>query len=76
MNNIFEDVKGIIAKQLRKDKDEIKNSDRLIEDLGADSLDLADILMTIEEKHGLYISDEDAAKIKTVQDIADYLDRL
>ncbi len=70
---MFEEIKGIIAKQLRINKDEIKNSDRLIEDLGADSLEMAEVLMTIEEKHGIYISDEDIAKIKTVQDIADYL---
>ncbi len=73
---MFEEIKGIIAKQLRIKTEDIKNSDRLIEDLGADSLEMAEVLMTIEEKHGIYISDEDVAKIKTVQDIADYLDKL
>ncbi len=73
---MFEEIKGIIAKQLRINKDEIKNSDRLIEDLGADSLEMAEVLMTIEEKHGIYISDEDVLKIKTVQDIADYLEKI
>jgi acyl carrier protein len=73
---MFEEIKGIIAKQLRINKDEIKNSDRLIEDLGADSLEMAEVLMTIEEKHGIYISDEDIAKIKTVQDIADYIENI
>ena len=73
---MFEEIKGIIAKQLRINKDEIKNSDRLIEDLGADSLEMSEVLMTIEEKNGIYISDEDVMKIKTVQDIADYLDKI
>lgn len=73
---MFEEIKGIIAKQLRIKKEDIKNSDRLIEDLGADSLEMAEVLMTIEEKLGIYISDEDVAKIKTVQDISDYLDNL
>lgn len=73
---MFEEIKGIIAKQLRINKDEIKNSDRLIEDLGADSLEMAEVLMTIEEKHGIYISDDVVSKIKTVQDIADYLEKM
>ncbi|MBE6649024.1 MAG: acyl carrier protein [Ruminococcaceae bacterium] len=73
---MFEEIKGIIAKQLRIKPEEIKNSDRLIEDLGADSLEMAEVLMTIEDKHGIYISDEDVLKIKTVQDIADYLDNM
>ncbi len=73
---MFEEIKVIIAKQLRIKPEEIKNTDRLVEDLGADSLELAEVLMTIEDKHGIYISDEDVAKIKTVQDIADYLDNM
>ncbi len=73
---MFEEIKGIIAKQLRIEKDSIKNTDRLVEDLGADSIEMAEVLMTIEEKFGLYISDEDAYNIKTVQDIADYLDKI
>lgn len=73
---MFEEIKGIIAKQLRINKDEIQNSQRLIEDLGADSLELAEILMTIEEKLGIFISDEDVEKIKTVQDISDQLEKL
>jgi acyl carrier protein len=73
---MFEEIKGIIAKQLRIEKDGIKNTDRLVEDLGADSIEMAEVLMTIEEKFGLYISDEDAYNIKTVQDIADYLDKI
>ena len=73
---MFEEIKGIIAKQLRIEKDSIKNTDRLVEDLGADSIEMAEVLMTIEEKFGLYISDEDAYNIKTVQDVADYLDKI
>lgn len=73
---MFEEIKGIIAKQLRINKEDIKNTDRLIEDLGADSLEMAEVLMTIEEKHGIYISDEDVMKIKTVQDIANYLEKI
>ena len=61
---------------MRIEKDSIKNTDRLVEDLGADSIEMAEVLMTIEEKFGLYISDEDAYNIKTVQDVADYLDKI
>ena len=51
----------------------ISNEDRLVEDLGADSLDLAEILMSIEEEFQIEVPDEDAEKIKTVGDIVDYL---
>ncbi len=73
---MFEEIKSIIAKQLRINKEDIKNTDRLIEDLGADSLEMAEVLMTIEEKFGLYITDEEIEKIKTVGDIANYLDKM
>ncbi len=71
---IFEQVKEIIADRLGVDPDEIKMESRLIEDLGADSLDNAELVMNLEEKFGIEIPDEDQAKIQTIEDIVNYIE--
>ena len=65
-------VRGIIVEQLGLKK-EPKVTDRLVEDLGADSLDCVELVMTMEEEFNLEIPDEEAAKMKTLADIAAYL---
>ncbi|MBR6594163.1 MAG: acyl carrier protein [Clostridia bacterium] len=66
----------VLAKQLRIDPSEINENSNILEDLGADSLDLVEILMTLESEMGIVISDEDALTLKTVGDVAAYLERV
>ncbi|MBW1645156.1 MAG: acyl carrier protein [Deltaproteobacteria bacterium] len=67
-------VKEIIAEQLGiKDLAEITNEASFIDDLGADSLDTVELVMAFEEEYGIEIPDEDAEKIRTVQNAIDYI---
>ena len=72
---VIDEIKQILAKQLRIDANTIKDNSNIIEDLGADSIDLVELLMTIEEKKGIVVSDDDALKLKTVKDVADYIEQ-
>lgn len=67
-------VKEIIVEQLGVTPDEVTNEASFVEDLGADSLDTVELVMAFEEEFGIEISDEDAEKIKTVQDAISYID--
>ena len=78
MATVFERVQKIIAEQLGVEESEIKPETSFIDDLNADSLDLVELIMSLEEEFSkdgkaLEISDEDAEKIVTVQDAIDYL---
>ncbi len=66
-------IKQVIAEQLGLNEDEIESDASLIDDLGADSLDIVELVMAMEEDFGMEIPDEDAEKIVTVQDIIDYV---
>jgi acyl carrier protein len=66
-------LKKIIADQLSVNEDDVVPEAAFIEDLNADSLDLVELIMSLEEEFGVKISDEDAAEIKTVQNAMDYL---
>ncbi|RMG61420.1 MAG: acyl carrier protein [Deltaproteobacteria bacterium] len=66
-------VKEIIANQLGKEVDEIPLEASFMEDLGADSLDVVELVMAIEEEFGIEIPDEDTEKIKTVKDAVEYI---
>ena len=72
---VIDEIKQILAKQLRIDANTSNDNSNIIEDLGADSIDLVELLMTIEEKKGIVVSDEDAVKLKTVKDVADYIEQ-
>ena len=65
----------IIAEQLDVREEEVKDSTRFIEDLGADSLDMVELVMELEEEFGIEIPDEDAEKAKTVKDVIDYINK-
>ena len=74
MTTFSEDrVKEIIAKELEVDVKQITPEAKFIEDLGADSLDIVELVMALEEEFGLDIPDEDADKLKTVGDAMNYL---
>ncbi len=66
-------LKEIIAEQLGISEDEIVPEASFVDDLGADSLDLVELIMALEEEFDMEISDEDAEKIQTVQDAINYI---
>jgi acyl carrier protein len=66
-------VREIVAEQLERDVNEITNASSLIDDLGADSLDVVELVMKMEEEFGIEIPDEEAEKIKTVNDVIQYI---
>lgn len=72
-NDIFERVKNIIVEQLGVDEKEVVPSASFVDDLGADSLDTVELVMAFEEEFNIEIPDEDAEKIRTVQDAIDYI---
>ena len=74
MSGSLEDVKGIIIELLDVESVEITNESRFREDLGADSLDLVELIMAFEDKFGGEISDEQAQKITTVGEAVSYID--
>jgi acyl carrier protein len=71
---ISERLKKIIVDQLGVDESEVIPSASFVEDLNADSLDLVELIMSLEEEFKLQISDEDAEKITTVQEAEDYIE--
>jgi acyl carrier protein len=73
MASVDERVKEIIAEQLGLEKEDIQPEASFIDDLGADSLDIVEMIMTIEDEFDVEISDEDAEKIVTVQDAINYI---
>ncbi|MFL0249886.1 acyl carrier protein [Clostridium neuense] len=70
---IFEKVKGIIAEQLGLEKDEITMDSSFVDDLGADSLDIVELIMALEEEFDIEIPDEDAEKVSLVKDVVEYI---
>lgn len=70
---IFEKVQEKIAEQLGIDTDDINMESSFIEDLGADSLDIVELLMALEEEFDIEIPDEEAEKLVTVGDVVDYI---
>ena len=71
---MFEQIVEIISKQLRAEAGQIVPETKIMEDLGADSLDVVELLMAIEENFGVTVPDEDIPGLKTVQDIVDYVE--
>ena len=66
-------IKAIIAEQLGIDEEEVVNEASFVDDLGADSLDLVELIMALEEEFNKEISDEEAENIQTVQEAIDYI---
>ena len=72
--NTIGKVKEIIAKQLSVKVDDIKNDSNIAEELGADSLDLVEILMSLEDEFGISIPDEAIPQIKTINDVVAFIE--
>jgi len=71
---MFEQIAEIISKQLKAELGDITPATNVMEDLGADSLDVVELLMAIEETFGVTVPDEDVTGLKTVQNIVDYVE--
>ena len=72
---IFEKVRDALASQFELDPETVTMETNLIDDLGADSLDVVELIMELEDEFGVTISDEAAAELYTVQRIVDYLEK-
>ena len=73
---MFEKIRDVLTKQFELDPETITRETNLIDDIGADSLDIVELIMELEDEFGIKISDEDAVKLDTVGRICDYLDTL
>lgn len=73
-SEIFEKVKKIIVDKLDIEEDKITPESSFLDDLGADSLDIVELIMELEEEFGIEIPDEDAEKIRTVADAVKYIE--
>ena len=69
----FDRVKKIVVEQLGVEADEVQMSSTFVDDLGADSLDIVELIMAFEEEFNIEIPDEQAEKIKTVEDVVKYI---
>jgi len=74
MASVEERVKHIIVEQLGVDEEEVKPEAAFVDDLGADSLDVVELVMALEEEFGLEINDEDAEKLVSVKLAVEYID--
>ena len=70
---MLDKIKEIVVEQLGVDADQVTPEANFVEDLGADSLDTVELIMAFEEEFDVEIPDTDAEKIKTVQDVIDYI---
>lgn len=73
--SVAEKVKNIIVDQLGVSPEEVKSESSFVDDLGADSLDLTELIMAMEEEFGIEIDDEDAQKILKVKDAVEFIEK-
>lgn len=71
---MIEQIKELLAKQLKIDLNTIEDDSNILDDLGADSLDVVEMLMTLESEFGLIVPDEDVMSLKTVRSVAEYIE--
>ena len=74
-NMVFEKVREILCQQLDVEEEQVSMESAIIEDLNADSLDLVDLVMSLEDEFDIEIPDEDVEKIKTVGDLVGYIEK-
>ena len=73
-NNIFEKLKAIVVNQIGIDADNVKPESDIIKDLGCDSLDIVDMLMSVEEEFGVIVEDKDVSEMRTMADVVAFID--
>ena len=71
---IFDEVRDVVVEQLSVAPDAVKLESKIIEDLGADSLDVVELVMALEEKFEVEIPDSEAEKLKTIQDVVTFVE--
>jgi len=71
---LFDEVKAVVVEQLNVSADEVKEDSKFVEDLGADSLDVVELVMALEEKFDIEIPDDQAEKIATVADAISFIE--
>ncbi|MEA1916364.1 MAG: acyl carrier protein [Campylobacterota bacterium] len=71
---LLEDITEVVVDQLSVNADEVKADSKFVEDLGADSLDVVELVMALEEKFDIEIPDDEAESIQTVQDVVNYIE--
>ncbi|MFK5938041.1 MAG: acyl carrier protein [Sulfurimonas sp.] len=71
---LIDDIKEVVVEQLSVNVDEVKDDAKFVEDLGADSLDVVELVMALEEKFDIEIPDDEAEKIATVADVVAYVE--
>lgn len=74
-DNIESIIKEIIATQLSVEPEKVTSEAKFIEDLGADSLDIVELVMAFEDKFSVEVPDEDTEKLKSVKDVVDYIEQ-
>ncbi len=72
--SVEEKLKAIVIEQLSVGEEEVVNEASFLDDLGADSLDVVELVMAIEEEYGIEIPDDDAEKLQSVQDAINYVE--
>ena len=73
---VFDDVRDVVVEQLSVAPEAVKLESKIIEDLGADSLDVVELVMALEEKFEVEIPDSDAEKLITINDVVSYIEKL
>ena len=73
---VFDQVKDVVVEQLSVSPDAVKLESKIIEDLGADSLDVVELVMALEEKFGVEIPDSEAEKLISINDVVTYIENL
>jgi acyl carrier protein len=73
---IFEKVRDVLAKQFEVDPETITPDTNLLDDLGADSLDVVELIMSVEDEFGIVIDDDAASNLLTVRQIVDFIEKL
>jgi len=76
MNDLESSIKSVIAKHYGISEDQVKSDSSFVGDLGGDSLDSIELLLTLEDKHGIVIPEEVAENLDTVQKVYDYINSL
>ena len=71
---LIDDIKEVVVEQLSVSADEVKDDAKFVEDLGADSLDVVELVMALEEKFDIEIPDDEAEKIQTLNDVVTYIE--
>ena len=73
---VFEEVRDVVVEQLSVAPDAVKIDSKIIEDLGADSLDVVELVVALEEKFGIEIPDSEAEKLISIKDVVTYIENL